>query len=728
MNLIKPVILALFLTIFTQGLLVKPILAQNAQYPELQEYKKLCFNHPLTCQDIAKAAEMASKIVYESAEMNDRLASCPWFYDSCDAVSVQIIDNTITNEQILRLLGNALEPIDAENQLKVRINVDNLLESFNRLGGYALVLKQQTVQDNGRTKLSYIITFKGTSPDRINDLFSNAYVRATELSEKNPNIRVHSGFRQYAQTVAIATQAKIQEMLTAQQDPNIDLEVLVTGHSLGGAAATVYGLLLNDRGVLPENLKIITFAAPAFVRKDSEASLIETYGKLNLIAIENRGDIILDSVLFQEGYKLNSYVFPSIRNLVEGNLSRSLENLYKQREVLLQQPESTIFTEESPNNSQQVTVESKIKLEQLKIHMDSYNQYYEYYLDVLKSDREFNRYLTDVREHEFPRSMTEETNQNTSQPITTNFDPNYTLTNTLSSEAGGIGIHPLAMTSDGQTLISGSEDGSLTFWSVPNGKQIARLSAHSQPITALEIGVNSKVLVSGSKNGNITIWDMTNRQQIYNISGDSYPINALAISPNGEVLVTGHGNGTVKIWNLTTGEEIRTIYAHSQAVNSLVFSPNGQILASGSGNEIIKLWHLETGEMIPNHRRRTGKVWAIAQRNEGEFLVISSFDKNIKIWDLYSGEELRSLSDNSGTIWTVTIPRQHGDSLLNTNQPFFLYSGSWNGQIKVWSFSTGGEIYTQSGDSRPVTDLVLSPDGQTLVSSSWDGKIRIWQK
>ena len=727
MKQLTTVLTAVCLTIFTHGLFNKPIFAQTGQYPDLQQYKQLCFTNPMTCQDIAKASEMASKIVYDSADMNNRLASCPWFYDSCDRVAVQIIDYTLSNQEILRTLGETIEPRDSDNQISVAVNIDNLLESFQRLGGYALVLKQETIQANGRTKLSYIITFKGTSPERINDLFSNAYVRARALSEKSPDIRIHAGFRQYAKTVAMATQPTIQEMLESQQDSNIDLEVLVTGHSLGGAAATVYGFLLHDEGILPENLNIITFAAPPFVREDSQETLRETYGQLNLIAIENRGDLILDTPLFQDGYKLNRYKFPPIRQLVEGNLSRTLENLYKQRDIILQQPEPTIVREESLSNSQEVTIASKIKVEQTKIHMDSYNRYYEYYLEVLAGDREFNRRLTGTVQQQFSGAIAP-TNPQVANPIATNLSPNYTLSHTLNDGTGGIGIHPLAIAADGQTLVSGSQDGSLTFWQLPSGEQLAKLSGHSEAITALAMSRDRQTLVSGSKNGTIKIWDIANTQERYNISGNSYPINALAISPNGEILATGHGDGTVKLWNLATGEEIRTISTHSQAVNSLVFTPNGQVLASGSGNEIIKLWQVETGEAMPNDRRHTGKVWAIAPLTEGKLFVISSFDKTIKIWDLYSGEEIRRLSDNSGTIWTVTLPPNFQETFTSSNQPLLLYSGSFNGTLKVWSFSTGGEVFTGSGDSRPITDLVLTPDGQTVVSSSWDGKIRIWQK
>jgi WD40 repeat protein len=726
MKRLTQAIAAFAFTIFTQGIFPRPILAQTAAYVELQEYKQLCFTNPVTCQQIAQAAEIAMKTVYDSAEMNNQLASCPSFYESCQGVKVQIIDYTLSNQQILSNLIRTIETTEAENQLKFQINISNFFNAFNDLGGYAMVFQQQTVQGNGRPKVSYLITFKGTIPSQINDLFTNAYVRPTSLSEQHPDILVHSGFRQYAKTVAIATETILKEMLNAQADPNLDVEILLAGHSLGGAAATIYGMLLQDQGILAENMQIITFAAPPFIREESMDLFAQTYGNLPIIAIENRGDLILDTPLFKNGYEAKGYQFPPIRQLIQGNLSRSLENLYKQREIM--QPRDYSMTrDERSTNSQQLALESKIKAEQTNIHVNSYHQYYQYYLEILAGDREFNRRLNGTVSPAFSGAMAP-TNPDVFKPMATNITPNYTLTDTLNNPGRGIGINPLAITPDGQILVSGHQDGSLTFWHLKNREKIAELAAHERTVTALAISGDGQTLVSSSKNGSFKVLHLSDRQEKYQINVDAYPINALAISPNSQYLVTGHGNGKLRIWNLANGEELRTITAHSQWINSLTFSPNGQIIASGTGNEPIKFWQTETGEAIANHRRHLGQVWGIFPGIEEELLVISSFERTIKIWHLYSGEEIRTFADKSGTIWTVATPNYYHQTLSQENQPFLLYTGSWDGQIKVWSFSTGGAIFSVSGDSRPVTSLLLSPDGQTLISSSWDGQIRIWQQ
>ncbi len=60
----------------------------------------------------------------------------------------------------------------------------------------------------------------------------------------------------------------------------------------------------------------------------------------------------------------------------------------------MQQMDYSMTRDERSTNSQQLPLESKIKAEPTNIHVNSAHQYYQYYLDILAGDREFNRRLT----------------------------------------------------------------------------------------------------------------------------------------------------------------------------------------------------------------------------------------------------------------------------------------------------------------------------------------------
>ncbi len=78
---------------------------------------------------------------------------------------------------------------------------------------------------------------------------------------------VHKGFFSYAQAALAAPvdldgDGKADDVAQfLQQHP--DWKLLLTGHSLGGAGATLYGELLARQGVRKEQIPIVTFGAPA---------------------------------------------------------------------------------------------------------------------------------------------------------------------------------------------------------------------------------------------------------------------------------------------------------------------------------------------------------------------------------------------------------------------------------------------------------------------------------
>ena len=129
-----------------------------------------------------------------------------------------------------------------------------------------------------------------------------------EIKPDSPNLvpMVHKGFNQYVQTAFDAeteTTAgekpgqKIAELLLSQPESIIYL----TGHSSGGSAAILLGARLISLGVRPEQIRIVTFGAPAV----GNAVFAEKYSPdLNLIRVVVTGDPIPGLLkIFSSGYR-----------------------------------------------------------------------------------------------------------------------------------------------------------------------------------------------------------------------------------------------------------------------------------------------------------------------------------------------------------------------------------------------------------------------------------------
>ncbi len=106
---------------------------------------------------------------------------------------------------------------------------------------------------------------------------------------------VHKGFDDYTMAAIFHDQAgtvlgregMLGEQLAAELKANPDKILILTGHSLGGAAATIAAARISDMGVSPQQLKVITFGAPA-VGDKRFARRYET--RLNLTRVVMVGD------------------------------------------------------------------------------------------------------------------------------------------------------------------------------------------------------------------------------------------------------------------------------------------------------------------------------------------------------------------------------------------------------------------------------------------------------
>ena len=64
----------------------------------------------------------------------------------------------------------------------------------------------------------------------------------------------------------------------------------------------------------------------------------------------------------------------------------------------------------------------------------------------------------------------------------------------------------LAITKDGKTLVSGGD--SVIIWDLKTGRKRVTLWGHDKPINALDVSSNGQIVVSGSEDKTIKIWRM----------------------------------------------------------------------------------------------------------------------------------------------------------------------------------------------------------------------------
>lgn len=110
--------------------------------------------------------------------------------------------------------------------------------------------------ENGKN--IYVVAFRGSELNTSDWLGSDFDAKGVKFL--NTSTKVHKGFYQYA-TPAYENQVLKDMAKTVKNDAKA--QIIVTGHSLGGAGALIYSAMLVEMGIPKSKINCVTFGQPA---------------------------------------------------------------------------------------------------------------------------------------------------------------------------------------------------------------------------------------------------------------------------------------------------------------------------------------------------------------------------------------------------------------------------------------------------------------------------------
>jgi WD40 repeat protein len=301
-----------------------------------------------------------------------------------------------------------------------------------------------------------------------------------------------------------------------------------------------------------------------------------------------------------------------------------------------------------------------------------------------------------------------------------NFE-NANLTNSIFSETIS-GVFSVALSSDGQQLAIGDNDGVISLWHVNEGKPLCRWQGYDGSIMReLRFSPDGTQLVSASSHL-IKLWQIENQSDIPNIrclrtwEGHSGTIRKLDMSLDGSLIATaGTEDQTLRIWEVATGN-CRHVLKHQHSVMTCALHPSGTIAAAGGGDRKITLWDITLGTCLATLSESVDLTTALAFMPDGKMLVSGDVRGQIQLWNLETKACVATLSGHSEIVYAVCFSPV-GNRLA---------SASGDGTIRLWDLETQQCRTILQGHTNSVFSVAFSHHGELLVSGSLDQSVKFW--
>ncbi len=257
------------------------------------------------------------------------------------------------------------------------------------------------------------------------------------------------------------------------------------------------------------------------------------------------------------------------------------------------------------------------------------------------------------------------------------------MTMELNKEAHG--IEALAVSSDGQYLLTGDNGGwtmmtggygtgksSLRLWDLTQGKQISKLDA-GHTIISVAMSPDIKHAVTGGFVQDpgplrkktfppLQIWDIESgriHKTVRSFEGfNGNEFNSINFSADGKHFLATDWTSIyvfdAKTWNL-----VKTLTLDEYSPPAIIpyksfvatFSPDGKYVLSGGPDAIVRLWNIDSGKEIKTFQGHKagflhGGICSTEFSRDGKYAVTAAYnDGNVILWDIEKGIEAKRFSD-----------------------------------------------------------------------------------
>lgn len=274
-------------------------------------------------------------------------------------------------------------------------------------------------------------------------------------------------------------------------------------------------------------------------------------------------------------------------------------------------------------------------------------------------------------------------------------------------------VTALAVSDDETLLHVGGEDGRVRRYRLPDGLLLAELAADAESIAALAISGDGQTLVSGGADAAVKQWP-TLLPPRFKLEGHGSHVYSLAFNADGSRLASAAADKGLKLWNTADGQNYANCEGHDSQVYGVAFHPAESQLASCGADKTIRLWNPDDGKPLQAITAGINDgLYSIAYAPDGARLIAAGLDKNWLVYNTGEDQPALTVSGHSDHVYRAVF------NPAGTRVATIGYAGNFF----IWDAESGNALHHEQLPVTAAYSLAYSPDGNELAIATSDARV-----